>query len=682
MVLFRSLAVFFFVAFLSQPHSSHAQYDDGNGSDGGPSTIDEIPVWKCNGTALKQRTLDGTCNNLKFSNWGAVKRPFSRGDFEPNYAPNTNSTPWINIDVRMISNALASDGQLPNFVGNPVGDDVLSTTRKSMFEIFFGQFVNHDLEEDALDSGSAQTEIANVTGDPIFYNAQDNPWNANFVPYMSLSPSLGTIIDGKFHSFNRGNSFLDLSTIYGNAIDLNKKLRTMKDGLLLTKTYYGNGGAYNTNIKNVSLPDYPPSAFDTGVLPNLATPSIDDREAMISGDTRCSENIQLCLIHTIWIREHNYWAGVFKTKNPKLGDEELFQAARRWVIAEYQHVVFEEYLPAVVGFKLPPYKGYDPKLPPETTVNFATAAFRYGHSVVKPYTILDGCKDQPILLHPSYQFPNTNLNRFYFLGKSLPIPVDRHSYLDAGSLDYTPSRMLSLASGSEYGNGMDNIIVSLLRQRTAEFDIQITNALRNAPMVVDLYAFDIARGRLNGVPPYNEIRKKFNPAGDLYSYNECKAADAQDSIDCFKLITSNLTIAQNLQTLYGKVSKIDAIVGMFAEEKSPNVPLPPTITNILRNEFENKRAADRFWYEGDTYTQAEQDELRKVTMKEIIERNTNVFDVQVNPFKDPGPNDTIAKAKCSTTSNYVPAIPVLGSGSGGTSDGSDATGLDSKPRVS
>jgi len=53
-----------------------------------------------------------------------------------------------------------------------------------------------------------------------------------------------------------------------------------------------------------------------------------------------------------------------------------------------------------------------------------------------------------------------------------------------------------LASGSEYGNGMDNIVVSLLRQRTAEFDIQITNALRNAPMVVDLYAFDIARGKL------------------------------------------------------------------------------------------------------------------------------------------------------------------------------------------
>ena len=150
-------------------------------------------------------------------------------------------------------------------------------------------------------------------------------------------------------------------------------------------------------------------------------------------------------------------------------------------------------------------------------------------------------------------------------------------------------------------------------------------------------------GRINGVPSYNELRKKFHPAGDLYSFSECNAAAAQDSIDCFKLITSNLTIAQNLQTIYGKVSKIDAIVGMFAEEKSPTVPLPPTITTILRLEFEKKRQTDRFWYEGDTYTQAEQNDIKKVTMKEIIERNTNVFDVQVNPFKDPGPNDTLGE---------------------------------------
>jgi hypothetical protein len=134
MVLLRS-AFIVFIALLLPKHSSYAQYSDDDSSDGGPSSIVETPVWKCNGTDIKQRTLDGTCNNLKHSNWGAAARPFSRGKFQPNYAPNTNRTPWIDIDVRMISNALASSGQEPNFVGNPIGDDRLSVTRKSMFEI-------------------------------------------------------------------------------------------------------------------------------------------------------------------------------------------------------------------------------------------------------------------------------------------------------------------------------------------------------------------------------------------------------------------------------------------------------------------------------------------------------------------------------------------------------------------
>jgi hypothetical protein len=92
------------------------------------------------------------------------------------------------------------------------------------------------------------------------------------------------------------------------------------------------------------------------------------------------------------------------------------------------------------------------------------------------------------------------------------------------------------------------------------------------------------------------------------------------------------------------VSYIDAIVGMFSEDKqSATAPLPPTITNIIKEEFEKKRFGDRFWYEGDTFTAEEKALIKTVTMKQIIERNTNVIDVQVNPFKNPGVNDLIRK---------------------------------------
>ena len=74
-------------------------------------------------------------------------------------------------------------------------------------------------------------------------------------------------------------------------------------------------------------------------------------------------------------------------------DEELYQEARRIVIAEYQHIIYKEWLPIVLGgdfmtsFGLWPLsKGYSDSyrddFDPRITNEFATAAFRFGHSLV------------------------------------------------------------------------------------------------------------------------------------------------------------------------------------------------------------------------------------------------------------------------------------------------------------
>jgi hypothetical protein len=149
---------------------------------------------------------------------------------------------------------------------------------------------------------------------------------------------------------------------------------------------------------------------------------------------------------------------------------------------------------------------------------------------------------------------------------------------------------------------------------------------------------------LAGLQPYNKYRAVYHPARDLYTNPACDVNAAEDSIECFSLITSNLTVATNLKAFYGKVDLIDAIIGMFAEDKqSPTSPLPPTIANIIKEEFERKRYGDRFWYEGDTFTAEEKALIKTVTMKTIIERNTGVINVQANAFKNPGVNDPIRK---------------------------------------
>lgn len=119
------------------------------------------------------------------------------------------------------------------------------------------------------------------------------------------------------------------------------------------------------------------------------------------------------------MREHNRIARALKKLNPLWDEETLFQETRRIVVAELQHITYNEYLPAMLGrIKTIDYRFLqkprivifihskligeqameDFKLKPstvgvqyneETAVNpsilneFAAAAFRIGHSQVQ-----------------------------------------------------------------------------------------------------------------------------------------------------------------------------------------------------------------------------------------------------------------------------------------------------------
>lgn len=112
------------------------------------------------------------------------------------------------------------------------------------------------------------------------------------------------------------------------------------------------------------------------------------------GDLRCNEQPQLTVMHTLWLREHNRIASQLQLLNPHWDDERLFQEARRIVIGEMQHITYNEWLPVILGMKYvddfnmkPTESGYiaqyDSEVNPSVTNAFATAAFRFGHSLVQ-----------------------------------------------------------------------------------------------------------------------------------------------------------------------------------------------------------------------------------------------------------------------------------------------------------
>ena len=93
------------------------------------------------------------------------------------------------------------------------------------------------------------------------------------------------------------------------------------------------------------------------------------------------------------MREHNRIATQLSTVNPQWSDDKLFNEARRIVIGIYQHIIYSQWVPSVIGNNpyysdLAPkplnqyYTGYDPKINPSLYNEFATATLRFGHSAV------------------------------------------------------------------------------------------------------------------------------------------------------------------------------------------------------------------------------------------------------------------------------------------------------------
>ena len=94
------------------------------------------------------------------------------------------------------------------------------------------------------------------------------------------------------------------------------------------------------------------------------------------------------MIHTIFMREHNRIAAALGNINPQWDDESIFQNCRAIVFGEFQAMVYEEFLPALFGRELfetliGPFQGYDNTIDASIPAIFATAGFRFGHSLVR-----------------------------------------------------------------------------------------------------------------------------------------------------------------------------------------------------------------------------------------------------------------------------------------------------------
>ena len=185
------------------------------------------------------------------------------------------------------------------------------------------------------------------------------------------------------------SSFIDGSAIYGMSASISQTLRTFSNGLLKTSPgLFGNGSA--AKQETLSGRTYLPLSNDT-----CSSSSTAGYKCFMAGEHRTSENLGLVGVQTLFAREHNRVASSLASLNPSWNDETLYQEARRIVIAQLQHITYNEFVPELVGdFSLSPltsndyFTGYNGSVSPQITGEFATAAFRMGHSLIRQINTL------------------------------------------------------------------------------------------------------------------------------------------------------------------------------------------------------------------------------------------------------------------------------------------------------
>lgn len=563
------------------------------------------------------RAIDGSGNNIEYSYIGQSGRFYSR------LLP--SATVVSTVNARNISNALFFSLQ-----------KLKNQYSINMGESLFTQFLNHDFEATlTIRSLNLRINTTVYPGDVIY-----NP-NAT-IKQLLVAPSNGTISSetGEFEVYNNATSWCDLSNLYGSTDDVTLKIRSGINGTLKMSTYIINLGPVSIPVVNLL-----PNSAITG-LTSQTVFSVLPSAIPTSGDERANENVGEFVYNTIMAREHNrintklqksLGFRLFNATGPIVTaasylndterDEMLFQESARRNRAIYQKIVFNDYPSVILGKKLPPYNGYRSDAAMDTSIEFASAAFRYGHSTIDMWHVRNattGC-----------------IHNFTFRAGQTTVTTSQLS--NGGQLGgpFTPAFALVTIGG------MENLLRGLLNAPAAKMDlIYSEDVLRSVTFAgssglgVDVGVADLIRCRENKCPLYNEIRKKYYEGygpKNIYASPLCHAnrnTPAIDPLECFLLINSNLNIAMSLQEVYSKINKIEAIVGLFAENDE-GTPILPTMSTIIRDFYINSRDGDRFYYENDQFDASELHHINSRSLSDVIADNTNLKNIQANAFLIP-----------------------------------------------
>ncbi|RUS84195.1 hypothetical protein EGW08_008035, partial [Elysia chlorotica] len=467
------------------------------------------------------RTIDGYCNNLVNPVWGTPGWPFkrilpSRYDDSSN-APRTKSVTGTHLpSARTVSRLLHTRDSV----------DTESEKLTSMFTQF-GQFLDHDIGLTPKTRVSFLMSSRPLPGTcfTIAIPQPDTTFNKtcmNFVRSKVFSPSFK-------EQGNAVTSFIDGSQIYGSSLQQQKSLREFRGG-------------------NECIP--PP------------------------GDVRVNEQPMLSALHLVFHRYHNHIADLLSAYNIVWDDERVFQETRKIMGAILQHIVYSEYLPPLLGpvimgnYRLREsiFYRYKPDTDPRMINSFATAAFRFGHSMV-PGHLMFGDKRKPLdslFFSPHHIQHSENSVLAGLIRGTVTSPSQKSDRF------FSPAVSHNLFSDEATGRSLD------------------------------LVSLNIQRGRDHGLPSYTAFR------------GACR----------LPALTGAEPEIQDFLKVYSDINDIDLFSGGLSEPHVYGGAVGPTFACIIAQQFKDLKYGDRFWFETtDSTTGFTTDQLKsikKVSLASIL----------------------------------------------------------------
>ncbi|XP_048188150.1 dual oxidase 2 [Perognathus longimembris pacificus] len=461
-----------------------------------------------------------------------------------------------------------------------------SLRNRTVLGVFYGYHVLSDLV--SVDTPGCPAEFLNIRippGDPVFdpqgrgdvvLPFQRSRWD----PETGQSPSRPRDLT------NQVSGWLDGSAIYGSSHSWSDALRSFSGGQLASGP-------------DPNFPRDSQAALLMWTAPDPATGQGGPRGLYAFGAPRGNREPFLQALGLLWFRYHNAWARRLARERPRWGDEELFQHARKRVVATYQNIALYEWLPSFLQKAPPPYAGYQPFIDPSISPEFVVATEQFFSTMVPPgvYMRNSSCHFREVLNKDLGHSPALRVCNSYWTRENPNLKNAREV------------NELLLGMASQISELEDRIVIEDLRDYWPGPD-KFSRA--------DYVASSIQRGRDMGLP----------------SYSQALLALGQEPPKHWKDLNPNveLQVLEATAALYNQdLSRLELLPGGLLESHGDPGPL---FSTIVLDQFVRLRDGDRYWFENTRnglFSKEEIAEIRNTTLRDVLVAVTDADPSSLQP---------------------------------------------------